>query len=292
MLPTGPSEESTPGAIALPDKVFLSLFVACYNEEPNIVGTLETAAAAASKTVPSYEMLVVDDGSKDASVAKVREFMAAHPELPIRLLINPRNEGVANNYAEAAFRGRGEWYRMICGDNVESEETLSTIFASIGEAEMLVPYYKEHPGRAPHRRVISKLYTGLVNFLSGYRLNYYNGMPLTRRANAMSWHSNSHGFGFQADLITRLLDLKATYIEIPVYPNERAAGATKAFKFRNICSVGHTLLEIWLRRLGKLVYPAAARRPLADLKVYRAGQLPTTAKTITETSTPDPGPAS
>jgi len=96
-----------------------------------------------------------------------------------------------------------------------------------------------------------------------------------------------------ADLIARLLDLKATYIEIPVYPNERAAGATKAFKFRNICSVGHTLLEIWLRRLGKLVYPAAARRPLADLKVYRAGHVGSVmVKTITETGSPDPGPAS
>ena len=56
--------------------------------------------------------------------------------------------------------------------------------------------------------------------------------------------------------------------------------------------MGHTLLEIWLRRLGKLVYPAATRRPLADLKVYRAGHLPVMAKTITETGAADPGPAS
>jgi len=107
----------------------------------------------------------------------------------------------------------------------------------------------------------------------------------------MRWHSNSHGFGFQADLITRLLDLKPSYIEIPVYPNERAAGATKAFKFRNICSVGHTLLEIWLRRLGKLVYPEATRRPLNKLTVYRAADLGagTVATTITEVPDRAPG---
>jgi len=106
MLATGPSEESTPGANTLPDSVFLSLFVACYNEQGNIVGTLETVVAAASKTVPSYEILVVDDGSRDKSVSEVREFMAKHPDFPIRLLINPRNEGVANNYAEVAFAAR------------------------------------------------------------------------------------------------------------------------------------------------------------------------------------------
>jgi hypothetical protein len=131
---------------------------------------------------------------------------------------------------------------------------------------------------------VSRSYTALVNLLSGYSIRYYNGLAVHLRYNVMRWHSNSHGFGFQADLITRLLDLKATYIEIPVYPNERAAGATKAFKFRNMCSVGHTLLEIWLRRLGKLVYPAATRRPLNELRVYRAGDLgPHMTRTITET---------
>ena len=254
MLSTGPSEESTPGAKTLPESVFLSLFVACYNEQGNIVGTLETVVAAASKTVPSYEILVVDDGSKDKSVAEVREFMAKHPDLPIRLLINPRNEGVANNYAEAAFRGRGEWYRMICGDNVESEETLSTIFGSIGEAEMLIPYYVEHPGRAAHRQVISKLYTSLVNFLSGYRIHYYNGMPLTRRAYAMRWHSNSHGFGFQADLVTRLLALGATHKEVGVIGRERAGGKSSALTFRNFASVAHSLQNIVIRRVSKALY--------------------------------------
>ena len=254
MLSTGPSEEVTSAAESLSKQVFLTLFVACYNESENIVGTLETVVAAASKTVPSYEILVVDDGSKDKSVREVRRFMAQHPELPIRLLVNPRNEGVANNYAEAAFRGRGEWYRMICGDNVESEETLSTIFRSIGEAEMLIPYYVEHPGRPRHRKIISKLYTGLVNFLSGYRLHYYNGMPLTRRAYAMRWHSNSHGFGFQADLVTRLLALGATYKEVGVIGRERAGGKSSALTFRNFASVAHSLQNIVIRRVSKTLY--------------------------------------
>ena len=57
--------------------------------------------------------------------------------------------------------------------------------------------------------------------------------------------------------------------------------------------MGHTLLEIWLRRLGKLVYPEATRRPLSELRVYRAGDLGHgVAKTITDTSSSDPTPAS
>jgi glycosyltransferase involved in cell wall biosynthesis len=254
MMPFGPKEEATPAAANLKAPVLLSLFVACYNEQDNIIGTLETLVGALQRAGPSFDIIVVDDASKDDSVPRIRKFMADNPQLPIRLLLNGHNEGVATNYAEGAFRAKGEWYRMICGDNVESEETLSTIFRSIGEAEMLVPYYVEHPGRAAHRQIISKLYTGLVNLLSGYRLHYYNGMPLTRRAYAMRWHSNSHGFGFQADLVTRLLALGATHKEVGVIGRERAGGKSSALTFRNLASVAHSLQNIAIRRVSKFLY--------------------------------------
>ena len=53
----------------------------------------------------------------------------------------------------------------------------------------------------------------------------------------------------------RLLDMGATYIEIPTIPKERTAGRTKAFTVRNICAVAHTLLEIMIRRVGRMLYP-------------------------------------
>ncbi|NBX30905.1 hypothetical protein EBR04_10780, partial [bacterium] len=129
------------------------------------------------------------------------------------LYVNEVNLGVGSNYAEGAFRCRGKYYRMICGDNVESKETLVSIFKHIGEADMIIPYPADTTFRGPFRRGVSRTFTLLVDLLSGYRIRYYNGLAVHFRYNVMRWHSNSHGFGFQADLITRLLDLKASYIE-------------------------------------------------------------------------------
>jgi len=259
----------------------LTLFVACYNEEAGIIATLDTVVAAADEVGISYDIVIIDDCSTDRSVELVVDYLRTHPTLPITLYVNEVNQGVGSNYAEGSFRGRGAYYRMICGDDVESRETLVSIFRHIGAADMVIPYPGDTTFRGPFRRFVSWSFTALVNLLSGYSIRYYNGLAVHRRYNVMRWHSNSHGFGFQADLITRLLDLNATYVEVPSYPNERAGGATKAFKFRNICSVGHTLLEIWLRRLGKLVYPAATRRPLQNVRIYRADDLsgPVTATT-------------
>ena len=80
-------EASTPAARGLPgDGIFLSLFVACYNEQDNITGTLETLTEALGQTVPSYEIIVIDDASRDLSVDRIRAFMEACPEVPLRLL--------------------------------------------------------------------------------------------------------------------------------------------------------------------------------------------------------------
>ena len=254
MIPFGPKEEATPAAAALKPPVFLSLFVACYNEQDNIIGTLETLVEALRKTVPSFDIIVVDDASKDETVPRVRKFMAEHAELPVRLLLNGHNEGVANNYAEAAFRAKGEWYRMICGDNVEPVETLETIFKAVGKTEVVVPYTVEIRGRGTFRRLLSKTYTALVNAISGYRMHYYNGLLVTRTDYVRRWHSNSHGFGFQADLLTRLLSKNLTYEEVPVYGNERLTGESKALTMRNLASVAHSLQNIAIRRISKALY--------------------------------------
>ena len=254
MIPFGPKEEATPAAAALKPPVFLSLFVACYNEQDNIIGTLETLVEALRKTVQSFDIIVVDDASKDETVPRVRNFMAEHPELPVRLLLNGHNEGVATNYAEAAFRAKGEWYRMICGDNVEPVETLEAIFKAVGKTEVVVPYTVEIRGRSTFRRLLSKAYTALVNAISGYRMHYYNGLLVTRTDYVRRWHSNSHGFGFQADLLTRLLSKNLTYEEVPVYGNERLTGESKALTMRNLASVAHSLQNVAIRRISKAFY--------------------------------------
>jgi hypothetical protein len=70
----------------------------------------------------------------------------------------------------------------------------------------------------------------------------------------MRWHSNSHGFGFQADLVTRLLALGATHKEVGVIGRERAGGKSSALTFRNFASVAHSLQNIVIRRVSKTLY--------------------------------------
>jgi len=233
----------------------VTFFVACYNEEANIVSCLDNLTWAAAEAGRTYDIIVVDDASTDRSAALIQQYMQQHSDVPIKLLVNASNQGIGANYAEAAFHGSGKYYRVICGDDEERRETIAEVLRHLGEADMILTYHHDPRERPLVRRVISRAFTMLTNLVSGHRLKYYNGLAVHRRYDVMRWHSYAHGFGFQADLITRLLDMGATYLELPVVPKQRQQGRTKAFTFRNVCSVGHTFIEIFIRRMAHAMYP-------------------------------------
>jgi glycosyltransferase involved in cell wall biosynthesis len=233
-------------------EIDITFFVACYNEEENIVATLDTLLAALDEVPCGWEILVIDDASQDRSVAVVQRYIAEHPGLPIRCMMNKKNKGLAQTYIDGAFQGKGTYYRLVCGDNVEPKETFVALLKHLGEADMIIPYHVAVRGKSLGRRMLSKTFTWLVNCISGHRLKYYNGMAIHLRYNVMRWHTNSQGFGFQADLITRLLDHGSSYVEVPVVAQERTKGNSKALTLKNLLSVTHTLLDLFIRRVGKL----------------------------------------
>jgi glycosyltransferase involved in cell wall biosynthesis len=233
----------------------LTIVIPCLNEESNIGGTLDAVTGALKEVSYTYEILVIDDGSTDGTAKVAEQYSDTHLEFPIRVLRNPRNRGVTRSYVDGAFQGRGKYYRMVCGDNVEPTKALVTIFQEIGKADMVIPYHATITGKPALRLGLSRFYTFLVNRLSGYRIRYYNGLAVHLRYNVMRWGPYSFGFGFQAELITRLLDEGATYIEIPVATEHKEKGGrNSALNLKNFLSVGHTLLEILIRRIRKRAF--------------------------------------
>ena len=240
-------------------EVDLTLFVACYNEEKNIRGTLETLRQALAEFSFTWEIIIIDDCSTDGSVREIRKYMSEHPGLPIYLKVNETNRGLGYNFTECAFLGRGRYYRLVCGDDVEPVETFRTVFGALGKADMVL-CRQTCTGRTFFRRALSRTYNWLVNTIGGYNVSYYHGLAMHRRFNVMRWHSGSEGFGFQADLITRLLDQGVAYIEVETKARERETGNSKALHFGNFLSVAHMFQELLIRRVKRQMRLSRERR--------------------------------
>jgi glycosyltransferase involved in cell wall biosynthesis len=236
------------------DPLDLTIFISCYNEAEYIIATIETVIDAARTAGLSHEILVIDDGSRDNSRQLVADYIASHPAENLVLRANRFNKGLAQNYMDGAFLGRGKYYRLICGDNAEPRESILAVFEAIGKADIIIPYYTSSEGKGLRRRMISSTYTGIVNFLTSNRLHYYNGLAVHLRYNVMRWHPNTRGFGFQADILCLLIDLGFSYLEVPVITVEQRRGGSNALTLRNFLSVAHTLVEIANRRISNRIY--------------------------------------
>jgi glycosyltransferase involved in cell wall biosynthesis len=245
-------------------EVEITILVSCYNEEAFITDSIENVIYALKAAGRSFEIIVLDDVSRDNSVQKVQDYIKSHPGYPIRLVQNKTNRGLANNYVEAAFLGKGKYYRLCCGDDAESPEALANIFKYIGVADIVVPYQNQNEiiGKSPGRRFLSKTFTFLVNLISGYKIKYYNGMAVHLRYNVLRWHPSSYGFGFQADILTRLLDEGASFVQVRSFGADRKGGASTALTVRNTLSVCHTLLELAIRRIRRFLYGGTMPKPV------------------------------
>lgn len=235
----------------------LSVLVTCYNEEAFITDTLDTVSAALKQVGLSWEIIVIDDCSRDRSRQVLEGYVAAHPDLNIRLCPNEKNRGLASNFIEGAYLAKGRYYRLCCGDNSESTEALVHIFRHIGKADLLIPHQvqRDVEGKSALRKRISGLFTGIINLLSGNSIGYYNGLPVYLRYLVMRFPPQSYGFGFQADIVTRLLEEDITFAQTKhLGAIDRKGRDATALSMRNLLSVIHTMFEIVFRRLRRIIY--------------------------------------
>src|SRR5438067_4173505 len=96
----------------------------------------------------------------------------------------------------------------------------------MGEADVVLGYLADDQ-RSFGRRVISRVFTSLVNTFSGYRIRYYLGVVIFRRRLVLRWHSYRHQ-AFQADMITRILDEGHSLLQIPIKAHNRPSGKSRA----------------------------------------------------------------
>lgn len=135
-VPNDAPRPQRPRVTAAPSRVvrcYLSLIVPAYNEEERLPATLERIAQYLGEREFSHELLVVDDGSRDATRDVVREFAVTRPW--VRLVHYDDETGAPLN------RGKGFAIRMgveaaVGRDVLFSDADLST---PIEEMERMLP---------------------------------------------------------------------------------------------------------------------------------------------------------
>ncbi len=100
---------------------FISIIVPVYNVEKYIEETLESVRA---QTYASWELLLVEDGSSDATAARIEQYMAQTGDKRIRLLKQPCNLGAANARNRGIQEAQGRYIAYLDADDLWMPEKL------------------------------------------------------------------------------------------------------------------------------------------------------------------------
>src|SRR5271168_739906 len=101
---------------------------------------------------------------------------------------------------------------------------------------MVIPYPLSVANKSALRLFISRLYSVIINCLTGQRLRYWNGCGLFQRADIVQYGPTTKGFGFQAEVLSQLLLLGRSYVEVGCRYAERRSGSSKALTWKNLRS--------------------------------------------------------
>jgi NAD(P)-dependent dehydrogenase (short-subunit alcohol dehydrogenase family) len=222
----------------------VSIFIPALNEEENLKPTVARLIEALTVTVEDYEIIVIDDASSDRTGAVANSL--AMENSAIRVLHNSHNMGLGYCFAQGYREARKDFFVYIPGDNTWPYRSFVELFGNLGRADVVTSYAINPDVRPFGRRVVSRLYTRVLNLLFGRHLQYFNGLTIYPVDFLRRNPATTFGFGFQAEVLLKALNLGLSYIEVGLPIDERAAGRSKAVNLTNIVSVLATLIRVFI----------------------------------------------
>jgi glycosyltransferase involved in cell wall biosynthesis len=186
----------------------------------------------------------------------------------IRVFHNERNLGLGYSYRLGVAHARHEYVMLLCGDGGMPASSLPAIFDRVGTADIVVPYVTNlHRIKTRARLLLSRTYTALLNALFGLGLQYYNGLPVHRVDLVRAVDVRSDGFGFQGEILVKLLKAGCSFVQVGVEGAEKTKRSS-ALRLTNIMSVTKTLLLL-LREVSR--FDARRVRAVAARPVGTSG---------------------
>jgi len=116
----------------------LSLILPAHNEEPNIEAVVRQAAEVLPTLFSDYEVLVVDDGSKDRTPELADALAAENPH--VRALHHPKNRGYGGALTTGFANATGDYWMFMDSDRQFDIHDLEGLLPFIGEYDIVAGY--------------------------------------------------------------------------------------------------------------------------------------------------------
>ncbi len=229
----------------VPKPAGLSVFFPAYNDSGTIASMVIRAVKAASELTPDYEVIVVNDGSVDATAQIADELARTYSH--VRVIHHEKNLSYGGALQTGFRSATKEFIFYTDGDAQYDPGEVAALWARMTPDADLVNGYKISRSDPLHRIVIGRLYHHIVSRLFGLTVRDVDcDFRLMRRSIFERLSLEKTSGVICLELMKKIQDAGFHIVEVPVHHYHRAFGRSQFFNFRRIVKTGVDVMRLWV----------------------------------------------
>ena len=254
--PAASTTAAVPEAAGLPaDRVpRLSYFFPAHNEEANLEGLVEEALATLPSIAETFEIIAVNDGSRDRTREIADELTARHPGL-VRAVHHPTNLGYGAALRSGFGAARYDLVAFTDGDRQFQVADVARLTARLvaPDAPDVVVGFRIKRADPLIRTIYARAYRLANRLFFGLRVTDVDcACKLFRREALKGLHVESEGAFFSAESLIKLRAAGRSVVEVGVPHYARTAGSPTGAKpqviLRAVRDFWRLRLHMWVNR--------------------------------------------
>jgi len=222
----------------------LTAFFPAYNDQHTIENIVRTASAEMRKVTDNFEVLVVDDGSKDQTGAILDRLSA---ELPfLRVIHHPKNLGYGAALITGFTNAKKDLIFYTDGDGQYDVREMHNLFAQLKPNIDLVNGYKVKRADAWYRILIGTAYRRAMRLVFRLQIRDVDcDFRLFRRYIFETISLESRSGVICVEMAKKFERAGFRMVEIPVSHYPRLHGRSEFFRVRHLVYTFQGLLRVW-----------------------------------------------
>ncbi|MGD2126359.1 MAG: glycosyltransferase family 2 protein [Desulfobacteraceae bacterium] len=222
----------------------ITAFFPAFNDGATISSMVISVLITLPKVTDDYEVIVVNDGSKDYTGEMLEELARVYPQ--VRIVTHPKNNGYGAALRTGFTTAKKEWIFYTDGDAQYDPRELVALVQAVSPDSDVINGYKIARSDPLHRVIIGRLYHHIVRVLFGFKLRDVDcDCRLMRRKIFDKVKLRSTSGTICLEMVKKIQDAGYTFVEVPVHHYHRAHGKSQFFNFRRLLRTAVQLLWLW-----------------------------------------------
>ena len=236
----------------------LSVFFPAYNDSGTIASLVITALQTARRLTPHFEVIIVDDGSADATAQIADELARTYPE--VKVVHHARNRGYGGALRTGFATATQDLVFYTDGDAQYDPSEMVALWERLDDQVDMVNGYKISRSDPLHRILMGRLYHHTVSLLFGLEIRDVDcDFRLLRRSIFQEVVLEKNSGVICLEMMKKIQDAGFRIAEVPVHHYHRVHGKSQFFNFRRLIRTAIDVAKLWVVLVVRREHLRAAR---------------------------------